>query len=135
MLFRVIQRDQIFRLMAKRKIGKKEKAFRPTKCSFLLDLPAHWNAKDAKRLVAFPGVRIQRLAGHFVRVFDLTPTLRNRRSNKTFPEPEFHMVMDVVEFEILGNCRRENGLRLLRGALSLVRFFGQTKKWTEIGYF
>ena len=38
------------------------------------------------------------------------------------------MVMGGVEFEIRGKCRRENGLRLLRGALSLVRFFGQTKK-------
>ncbi len=56
---------------AKRKIWGKEKAFRPTKCFFLLDAPAHWNAKDAKRLDAFPGVRIWRLTGHFVRAFDL----------------------------------------------------------------
>ncbi len=75
---------------AKRKIWKKEKAFRPTKCFFLLDVPAHWNAKDAMRLAAFPGVRIQRPAGHFVRAFDTTHPMRNRRSYKTFPETEFH---------------------------------------------
>ena len=79
-----------FSFKAKRKIWKKEKAFRLTKCFFLLDAPAHWNAKDAKRLVAFPGVCIQRLAGHFVRAFNPATTLRNRRSNKAFPEKEFH---------------------------------------------
>ncbi len=118
--FRDIRRDHVFLLKAKRKIWKKEKAFHPTKCFFLLDAPAHWNAKDAKRLAAFPGVRIQRLAGHFVRAFDLTHPMRNRRSNKTFPEQEFHTVMCGVVFEIPGKWRRENGIRLLRGC----PFFG-----------
>ncbi len=136
--FRVIRRDHFFFYVQKKNMGKR-KAFRPTKFFFLLDALAHWNAKDAKRLAAFPGVRIQRLAGHFVRAFDLTHPMRNRRSNKTFPEQEFHTVMCGVVFEIPGKWRRENGLRLLRDALSLVRcarrsfaYFGQAKKWTVI---
>ena len=58
-----------FSFKAKRKIWKKEKALRPTKYFSLPDTSAHWNAKDALRLVAFPGVRNWRLAGHFVRAF------------------------------------------------------------------
>ncbi len=46
--------------------------------------------------------------------------LRNRRSNKTFPETEFHTVVCVVVFEIPGKWRRENGIRLLR----VCPFFG-----------
>ena len=117
-----------FSFKAKRKIWKKEKDFRPTKFFFLLDAPAHWNAKDVKRLTAFPGVRIQRLAGHFVRAFNLTTPMRNRRSNKTFPEQEFHAVVCVVVFEIPGKWRRENGLRLLWGAFSLVLSLGEQRK-------
>ena len=109
-----------FSFKAKRKIWKKEKAFRPTKCFFLLDTSAHWNAKAALRLVAFPGVRIWRLAGHFVMAFNLTTPLRNRRSNKAFSETEFHTAVWREVFEIPGKWRRENGIRLLRGC----PFFG-----------
>ena len=74
---------------------------------------------------------IQRLAGHYALAHIHILPLRNRRANKTFPEKEVHSVMGAGVFEIPGKWCSENGVRFLRGALSLVRFFGHAKKWTE----